>query len=272
MQIPAIALTHAGAFHADDVFSAALLRMLRPDIEIIRRNFVPDDFDGLVFDIGRGKFDHHMTPIPTRPNGKVLAAFGLLWAEFRREILPDEKSWAEIDAFAARLDEADNYGTLNDISASVAAMNPNWDEDITHDEAFEQAIAWASIVLTRRIESCKAKTRASEKLAELKAAQEPPVLELDRYMPFFDATVGTDYLYVIYPSVRGTINAQAVPKNLHSRELVKPFPAEWCGKDAEELAAITGIEGFSFCHATGFLCAADTLEQIRSVVDLALKA
>ena len=46
--------THGGKFHADDVFSAALLFYINPEITILRGNRVPDDFDGIVFDIGRG--------------------------------------------------------------------------------------------------------------------------------------------------------------------------------------------------------------------------
>ena len=46
-----VALTHAGKFHADDVFGAAFLKIINPKLEIIRSNVVPADFDGLVFDI-----------------------------------------------------------------------------------------------------------------------------------------------------------------------------------------------------------------------------
>ena len=55
----ATAFTHSGKFHADDVFSAALLLYLNPEITITRGNRVPEDFDGIVFDIGRGRYDHH---------------------------------------------------------------------------------------------------------------------------------------------------------------------------------------------------------------------
>ena len=55
----ATAFTHSGKFHADDVFSAALLLYLNPEITITRGNRVPDDFEGIVFDIGRGRYDHH---------------------------------------------------------------------------------------------------------------------------------------------------------------------------------------------------------------------
>ena len=52
MKIPANGFTHAGKFHADDVFATALLQILRPDIKITRGFVVPDGFDGIVYDVG----------------------------------------------------------------------------------------------------------------------------------------------------------------------------------------------------------------------------
>ena len=76
MKIPANGFTHAGKFHADDVFATALLQILRPDIKITRGFTVPDDFDGIVYDIGFGMFDHHQEPREYRANGVPYAAFG----------------------------------------------------------------------------------------------------------------------------------------------------------------------------------------------------
>ena len=76
MKIPANGFTHAGKFHADDVFATALLQILRPDIKITRGFVVPDDFDGIVYDIGFGMFDHHQEPREYRANGVPYAAFG----------------------------------------------------------------------------------------------------------------------------------------------------------------------------------------------------
>ena len=73
MKIPANGFTHAGKFHADDVFATALLQILRPDIKITRGFTVPDDFDGIVYDIGFGMFDHHQEPRETRANGIPLS-------------------------------------------------------------------------------------------------------------------------------------------------------------------------------------------------------
>ena len=54
MKIPAKGFTHGGKFHADDVFSTALLQIVRPDIQVTRGFVVPDDFDGIVYDVGGG--------------------------------------------------------------------------------------------------------------------------------------------------------------------------------------------------------------------------
>ena len=77
-----IAITHGGNFHADDVFSAALLKMVNPEIDIVRTFKIPDDFAGIAFDIGYGEYDHHQEAAAVRENGIPYAAFGLLWREF----------------------------------------------------------------------------------------------------------------------------------------------------------------------------------------------
>ena len=48
MKIPANGFTHAGKFHADDVFATALLQILRTDNKLTRGIEVPDGFDGIV--------------------------------------------------------------------------------------------------------------------------------------------------------------------------------------------------------------------------------
>ena len=67
----ATAFTHGGKFHADDVFSSALLLYFNPEITITRGNKVPEDFEGIIFDIGRGKYDHHQRDSRIRENGMV---------------------------------------------------------------------------------------------------------------------------------------------------------------------------------------------------------
>ena len=83
--------THGGKFHADDVFSYALLRMIHPGLLVRRGNEVPQDFTGIVFDVGGGAFDHHGNEEKKRENGVPYAAFGLLWQQLGTAVLGDEK-------------------------------------------------------------------------------------------------------------------------------------------------------------------------------------
>ena len=57
--VPERGFTHGSKFHSDDVFATAFLRILNPDIQVQRGLEVPKEFDGIIYDIGRGKFDHH---------------------------------------------------------------------------------------------------------------------------------------------------------------------------------------------------------------------
>lgn len=76
--VPDHGFTHGAKFHADDLFSTALLRLINPDIQVERGFDVPENFDGIVYDIGRGRFDHHQQDKEIRENGVPYAAFGLL--------------------------------------------------------------------------------------------------------------------------------------------------------------------------------------------------
>lgn len=80
--VPDYAVTHGAKFHADDVFAGALLRYMNPNIRIDRVLQPPEHFDGLIFDIGRGAYDHHQQDAEVRENGVPYAAFGLLWRAY----------------------------------------------------------------------------------------------------------------------------------------------------------------------------------------------
>lgn len=75
-----------------------------------RGNRVPENFDGLVFDIGRGAYDHHQKDSRIRENGVPYAAFGLLWEALGAEILGKELAASFDEAFVQPLDNNDNTG------------------------------------------------------------------------------------------------------------------------------------------------------------------
>lgn len=74
-------LTHNGTFHADDVFATAFIKMINPSIKIIRASSIPNDFKGIVYDIGNGLFDHHGMIIKKDQMAfpmRLLVSFGLI--------------------------------------------------------------------------------------------------------------------------------------------------------------------------------------------------
>ena len=108
MEIPSTVYTHAGKFHADDVFSTALLRLLRPELKVIRTTALPENFEGFAFDIGWGAYDHHQKDAPVRENGVPYAAFGLLWKDLGEQLVGEE--WQRFDEhFIQPLDLEDTY-------------------------------------------------------------------------------------------------------------------------------------------------------------------
>ena len=271
--IPDMGFTHDGVFHADDVFAAALLIMLNPNIKISRGSVLPVGFHGIAFDIGGGRFDHHFENRRTRANGIPFAAFGLLWEAFGRELLPHEEDWRTFDEeFVQPIDLADNTGEPCGISETIASFNPVWDSRETCDQRFGFAVQWAIQALENRIGQLSAQRRAHDAVRKQMSKCDGRVLILDRYLPWKSAVIGSGYAFVIFPSLRGGYNVQAVSAGLRDKTMVKAFPKNWRGKPASELRRITGIPGISFCHLAGFLCVTETLDDALAVADLSLIA
>ena len=143
MKIPANGFTHAGKFHADDVFATALLQILRPDIKITRGFVVPDGFDGIVYDVGFGMFDHHQEPRECRPNGVPYAALGLLWRVLGPGLVGERQARLIDENFIQPLDLNDNTGEQNSLCDAIGFFNPVWDSKEDQDTCFFKAVAVA---------------------------------------------------------------------------------------------------------------------------------
>lgn len=259
-QIPDEGITHGGGFHADDVFSSALLRILNPNIRILRGAQVPPDYPGIVFDTGRGAFDHHQEDAPVRENGIPYAAFGLLWRKFGESILGAHDAAVFDESFIQPLDKDDNDGSGNAIAAIISAFNPGWDEQGDRDGLFEEAVSFAKVILEKKFASILCAQRAWDFIRPQIANMQDGIMILSRYAPFKKQLGKTGAKFVIYPSNRGGYSAQAVPAADDTGALKCAFPDVWRGKEAEDLVKASGIVSLRFCHNSGFLIAADTLE------------
>ena len=161
------AFTHSGKFHADDVFSSALLLSVNPEITIHRGSQVPEDFKGIVFDIGRGKYDHHQRDSRIRENGVPYAAFGLLWEELGAEILGEELAEKFDEAFVQPLDNNDNTGEKNELATLIGNFNPPWDAQGGNDAAFFKAVGVAGMILDNKLERYRGNERADKRVEEI---------------------------------------------------------------------------------------------------------
>ncbi len=271
-ELPDIAFTHAGRFHADDVFSAALLNILKPGIVIRRVSCLPEDFSGLAFDIGWGEFDHHQAGAPVRENGVPYAAFGLLWREFGASILGETEAARLDERLVQPIDLDDNTGCGGVIPDMIADFNPRWDSGEDPDQRFAQAVELARQILQNRLDSVLAIGRAYQVVKTALKQMEDRILVLDVYCPWKPFVSKSPAKFVVYPSQRGGWSAQCVPAPVGNGALKCPFPEEWAGRSPEELAALTGIPTLRFCHNNRFLTAAETMEDARAACLLAMKA
>ena len=160
MKVPARGFTHGGKFHADDVFATALLRILRPDFKVQRGFEVPDDFDGIVYDIGGGMFDHHDASRAERPNGVPYAAFGLLWKVFGPQLVGEHQARLLDENFVQPLDLNDNTGEDCLLADAIGGFNPLWDSKDDPDACFAKAVDFAQVILQNNIDGANAVNRA----------------------------------------------------------------------------------------------------------------
>ncbi|MCP1103183.1 uncharacterized UPF0160 family protein [Aequitasia blattaphilus] len=265
------AFTHGGKFHADDVFSAALLLYLNPEIEIVRGNTVPEDFDGIVFDIGRGEFDHHQKDSRIRENGIPFAAFGLLWEKLGEEILGEELALRFDADFVQPLDQNDNTGERNEMASLIGDFNLSWDEEGNNDEAFYEAVKLAGNVLENKFAKYRGNERADQQVAEFMDQAEDGILVMPRFVPCQKKLTDTEIEFIVFPSNRGGYCIQPLKKP-GSMNYKCDFPGEWLGLEGEELQKVTGLASANFCHKGGFIMTVGKIEDAKEACKISRRA
>lgn len=260
MERPSLALTHAGHFHADDVFSAALLREVWPGLEIRRAYEVPEGFDGLAFDVGGGAFDHHGPERKLRQNGIPYAAFGLLWQELGEQLVGAEQAkWLD-EHFIQPLDKDDNTGCGDSLADAIGGFNPVWDSDADADACFWRAEAFAAQVLKNRLEGSPCRQPG-----QVAGGKGPCQNERQRggaapLRPWKTPSRARRELGGL-PLAAGRLQR---PGGAHPRRpqapAEMPLPRELGRAARPQLERVSGIRGLRFCHASGFLVSTNTLE------------
>jgi len=285
--------THNGNFHADDVFSIAAFKSIFPsfklirtrDLELIARADIVIDVGG-EYDPESDRFDHHQRGgAGERENGIPYSSFGLIWQKYGLEICQGNQDVANavdaglvstIDAIDCGYVEGVAEGITKGISLSqtISMFNPTWQEDSHFDACFDEAVDFASRVLTRFIASANGGISAKEIVAKaIDNAEDPRVIVLEKYTPWKRTVhaLSEEALYMIYPSPNGHWRIQTVPVEPGSFEDRKSLPKQWAGLSDKELKEVTGIDDAMFCHNGLFIAGAEKFESTMKMASIALK-
>lgn len=289
----ATCITHSGTMHADEVFATAFLNDYLEDIKVMRVPALEENKianNTIVYDIGRGKYDHHQEDAKVRDNGIKYSSFGLLFKDFGKDYL-QKKNIANIDDVFTSLDkelieaiDAIDNGIFPEIIAPykvktisdvIKLFNPSYGSQQEENEQFIKAVELATTILLETLHSTVGKIQAKKIVLEKLKKSTSPVLELDEYLPYEETILknpeGNHLLFVLYPSNRGGYGIKTIKNSLEDKTDRLPFPEEWAGLEGEELEKATGIKGTYFCHMNRFLLTCNSKETAYLVLDKILK-
>jgi uncharacterized UPF0160 family protein len=280
--------THNGNFHADDVFSVAALKSIfssfklirTRDLELIARADIVVDVGG-EYDADTDRFDHHQSGgAGERENGIPYSSFGLIWQKYGLEICQGNQDVANaVDAGLVSTIDAIDCGHVEGVSKGISLsqtigmFNPTWQEDSHFDACFDDAVDFASRVLTRFIASANGGISAKAIVAKaIDNAEDPRVIVLEKYTPWKRTVhaLSEEALYMIYPSQTGQWRIQTVPVEPGSFEDRKSLPKQWAGLSDNELKEVTGIDDAMFCHNGLFIAGAESFASTMQMASIAL--
>ena len=281
-------VTHAGNFHADDVFGTVLMERLFGDITLIRLNDYHDDGTKIAYDIGLGKFDHHGADFDKkRDNGIHYCGFGLLWQAYGLEYLKKEKIENPekvfevidellvigIDAFDNGEYTVDAPFNVYTLSSLIEQFRPKIGRNENENECFLKAVSFADTIFEQILKDAVGKVYAMREIEKKEKDIKDKILVLDEYIPYEYALfkLGLDVDFVVYPSNRGCYAAHTVPTKYKGFTPKIPFKKEWAGLRDEELQKISGIKTAQFCHKKLFLATAQTKEDAIEFIYKTLK-
>lgn len=272
-------VTHAGNFHADDVFATVFLEKMFKDITIIRLKEYYDDESKLAYDIGGGKFDHHQSGYDKkRDNGIHYCGFGLLWQEYGLSYLksiniPDaEITFKVFDYLLVNgIDAIDNgeYVSNSDfniypLASLIELFRPKFRETKDEDDCFLAAVNFARVIFDLILDDAMSKVRVIKVIEKKVPEIKNHILVLDEFIPFefalFYLGIDKDINFVIYPSNRGGYAAHTVASKYKGFIPKIPFKKTWAGLRDNKLAQVSGLKSARFCHNNLFLFTSDALE------------
>lgn len=211
----------------------------------------------------------------------------ILWHQLYSELI---ESVDAIDNGINVSDGEPRYAVRTDLSSRVKRVNPNWNEeasDAIYDAKFAEASKMTGEEFLGQLDyfanawlpardivkaSVEARTSVDPSGAIVVFKQSCPWKDhLFSLEPTLAASP-SQILYVLYPesdAPGSKWRIQCVPVSPDSFQNRKSLPEAWRGVRDAELSKVAGIEGCTFCHASGFTGGAETFD---GVLEMARKA
>ena len=224
--------THSGSFHADDVFSIAVLLYLYPGSKVVRTrdmdiinnaDFVVDV--GQIYDHITKRFDHHQKGGAGvhEQSGFRKSSIGLIWDHYGLGMVTQlhgetdstknntrflKQVWERVNWNLIQIIDAGDTGTkitesLYDgvqpytVSQIISNFNPVWDDpDKDFDGQFIKAVHFAEAFLINEINSARSVILAKDKVLDYTAkAQDTQskVIVFDTHLPWMGTLIKNTY-------------------------------------------------------------------------------
>ena len=265
---------HSGVFHADDVCCVALLRILFPDIKVVREQKIPDVSErvGFVLDVGMTdeitdksvSLDHHQAHGNDRDpeTGVRPCAFSKLSSLLFSEYPEFLKRWNRDLAYpVATLDNGQTDAGVNATPVGfVRFLNPTWEEGMgSADARFVEGVSLVIPVMRRIMSVISSEISAEELVAEgiRRSDPESGIVIFDRYLPWQAGVVKDNagkpkWRLAVFPSARGGWMIQTVPVREGAHESWVKLPREWDGANPADLEKMAGVPGAIFSKYGAF--------------------
>jgi len=284
-------ITHNGTMHADEVFSTAFLSLYFGNFKVARVSEVPENISSntIVYDIGKGKFDHHQSDARIRDNGIKYSSLGLLFEEYginylKKLKLKNTKAIYNyfVKDFIEAIDAIDNgifpeiksIYKIKTVSDIIKIFNPSYGSFDNEDEQFVKAVLLAETILTEELKNVVGKVEANKKVKTILNKTKGSILILDEYLPYeetvLNSLAGKKIKFAIYPSNRGGFGIKTIPISTTDKTSRVYFPKSWGGLTNSDLENETGVEGSLFCHANRFLVTASDLDKAIKLAKIAI--
>lgn len=281
-----VLVTHKSTsrFHADEVSSTALLRILFGNKYFVKtklvKTFEPakDGYtdqtpDCIVYDIGMGMYDHHQPDgqnqhcLREDPDGVIrkYSSVGLIWKEIAKELVPEEYIEDIYNNLIRYIDDNDNGFESNPLSYCIRNMNVPPNKEYDSDNAFECAALAMQLFFENIFDTVWAKKEEEDEINTLINATKSigkKYVVSDKYLDGMVAVCAKEEIpFYIYPNVRD---------NGYCFRTITPVGGEMNDHIVDIPQDVRNWEGVTFLHPSAFLGSAVSKARAIEIVETIL--